>query len=207
MKTIKKIGLVALTLLALASPTLAQNNLNGFLKGQYNTETHKVEPQLNTFYTLPGGISGYTFIDFNDGNYFAKSILKKNIGYGISIRSENVSSNETFTATGNGLEAKIPFLPENVSVSANYLPIWIDNDGKQIDKQIAGFGFEVKLPAGFTFSGFGNKSLTNGQWGYGELNLSHNAGPVNMTYNPQLVNDGDGSPDLVHRIGIEIPFK
>jgi hypothetical protein len=211
MKTLTKIGLISLLIASIASTASADEGLTGYLKLPYNIEQQNVIPEPNAFYTLPGGISGYTFIDFEKEFYFGKSFLTTQPKKGISIKGEFVHINEPITEAGVGFQTDIP-TPGESYANIYFLPQWTTQG-----KMTAGYFFQTTLPLGINFSTFGSwetlkNNLKNPQWSYGEIEIGKDIktplGTITVIYNPMLLSQENGGPTpmLEHRVGINLPF-
>ncbi|MFH1590048.1 MAG: hypothetical protein ABIB43_05775 [archaeon] len=208
-------GLTALMIATTAAP-LAAEGISGFIKFSYDKDGQtKIVPQVDMFYKLPLKINGFTFIDFEDGGYFGKSnhtktlIALDNEGTGnISAKVQSVHAGKPFATTGVGVEAKIPGLYDGLTMKAGYLPAWFV-DGKHVDgKTVIDFYVKANLPKGFSIETFGSWGLSNGEatWAYGEVDLGKTFGQTKVSYNPQLLSDGDATPIVNHRAAVTFNF-
>ncbi|HUW43562.1 MAG TPA: hypothetical protein VMV95_01195 [Bacillota bacterium] len=164
----------------------------------------------NLFYQL-GKINGFTFMEFykNHKGYFGKTSLDKEVFKGISAKAIINHSGEPFGQLGLGVKAKIPHLPKGVYADVGLAPLWVDNEWKIMNKIEAQYFFDISLPLGFSVNSFGTMDFagTDGkgpQWGYGEINLGKDIGPVRIAYNPALLNKGNALPRLEHRATISL---
>lgn len=206
-----KIGLAALAAFAAVSPMLANTayaDVNGNIKYIQPENSGNSYVELNAFYGLLGDIEGYTFVDFSDGSYFAKTALEKKIRKGFNARAQIVHANELFTQAGLGVGIAIPDMPKGRDGKIRFMPLWFDKDGEVVkDKVIIGYSFETNLPKGFKLSSVGEWNVANGEWAYGELELGKKINQlVKIGYNAALIGDGDAIPDLEHRVFVEIDF-
>jgi hypothetical protein len=188
----------------------AAAQMNGSAEGIVTKDKATSYVRLNDFYSLPGKIGGYTFIELYSGKagYFGKTALTKEIGYGISAKGELLHCNEPFTEAHLGLEAKLA-MPKGTTLKVKALPLCIDKDGRIVkDKVILGYFVNVDLAKGLSLSSFGEfNALKGGQWGYGEINLKKYVWDgVSISYNPALISQGKLMPTMSQRVTVEIGF-
>lgn len=203
---------VGITLGSIFLPKVADAQVTGNLKYVHSADgIERSYPEIYTFYKLPKEINGFSFMYFyNSGQgYFGKTILNKKIAGRIGIKSESIHINEPITQEGLGLTASVPYLPENASLSVDFLPFWFDKNGRIPSRSSVGYFGSVNLPANFQFSSFGKWVFGNGKgpkWGYGEAELTAKLGPFRVGYNPALIGDGDAIPRVEHRALVGIDF-
>lgn len=151
-------------------------------EGQINREfryNHSVKnisslsyPETYEFFNLPWKIKGFNFMDFNNGNYYGKTNLTKNVVGRFGIKSETVHDNKPWTREGLGITATIP-TPKKYILRLEYLPIFFNNKGKKVDREIIGYYAEINFPKGFSLWNFGQWDFypKDNIWSYGELEL------------------------------------
>ena len=180
-----------------------------YIQSEINKNSY---PRLNMFYSLPGKINGFTFVEFYKANkgYFGRTNLNRLITKNIGPRATIVHAGQPLSQIGLGVGTTVPYMPKNVSANVGLLPVWLDNKGKIVkDKVEAQYFFDVKLPLGFSVNSFGNLNVAaqgGPQWTYGEINAGRNIGPFRVSYNPALLNKGNAIPKLEHRIAISLNF-
>lgn len=213
-RTRKKAGIIATGLAALAGlglmPSKAQAQVSGnveYIQSEVDAASY---PRFNAFYSTPGDVKGYTFMEFYKGGdgYFGKSIFSKEIGKGLELRTELNHVNEPLTKTGVGLQRAVPGLPENVFLKLGVLPLWFGNEGKAFgDNTIAQYFVSLTgLPLGLSADSFGQINLNTGEWGYGEVGVGRDVGPVTVRYNPALLNKGGAVPEVQQRVSLGVKF-
>ena len=167
--------------------------------------------KLNGFYGLPQDVRGFTFVELQEGGYFGKTYLDREISNGIGPRLMAVHGNEPLSETALGINAVVPYTPENVFATINVLPLWLGNEGEALgDKAFVGYFFNADLPWGLNLSGFGDWDVLaegGAQWDYGEFNLKRKIGPLDIGYNPVLYNNDGAIPRLEHRVNLGINFE
>jgi len=193
--------------------------LPGKAEAQVTGDAHYIQSERNEgsqiklrgFYELPQEVRGFTFTELQKGGYFGKTYLDREIGNGIGPRLMAVHGNEPLSETALGVNAVVPYTPENVFATVNFLPLWLGNEGEALgDKAFVGYFFSADLPLGLNLSGFGDWDVLaegGAQWDYGEFDLHRKIGPFNVGYNPALLNDGDAIPRLEHRASIGVKFE
>lgn len=162
---------------ALAAATIAgkaQSNIE--LMQTADKTTSRVRPNL--FYKLPGGIKGYTFIEFyEDGkNYYAKTGLTKKIAGSLDARADIIDMSFAKDQVGLGLEYKLP-TGEKTFAKVKAMPVYFGMDGKYIQsKAVLGYYFEQKvyvpLIKDAKVVAFGEIDVAakgGPKWSYGEL--------------------------------------
>lgn len=208
LKTLGSIALIAIE--SFLVPVPKAYALDGNIKYVHTKDVANSYVEASAFYKLPGKISGFTFVDFLNGKgYFAKTSLEKNVASVVNAKAQLVHANEPTTQAGVGVSAVIPHMPKNTFAKVSVMPLWFDAYGRVKDKVIVGYFGSVDLPMGFELSSFGewNIGAEGGpKWAYGEIELGKNIGPVNVSYNPALVGDGDAIPRLEHRVSAKIDF-
>ncbi|KYK26581.1 hypothetical protein AYK26_07410 [Euryarchaeota archaeon SM23-78] len=165
---------------------------------------HYLRPNL--FYTLPGDIQGFTFIElYKGGGYYGRTTLDKMIKGDIGLTGQIIHASHPGSEFGLGLTAIIPHLPKSMFGKVAVRPLWIDKQGKLVDKLMTDYFVDITLPKGFKISTFGGWDLRakgGPQWDYGEIFIGKEFGKVKIGYCGALINDGDALPDLQHRIAV-----
>ncbi|USN45536.1 MAG: hypothetical protein H6502_00155 [Candidatus Woesearchaeota archaeon] len=162
---------------------------------------------------LPFSMNGYTFMDFFRGNagYYGETTLEKPLGEsGLSLKTQTVHANEFFTRQSFGLGYVVP-LPEaaRTFLKVGVMPLTLNNDGSKTTQPLVDWYISHELGAGLTLSTFGDIE-DNGQWGYGEAELRGQwGGPVSVSINAALLNDGPRRPDIDVRVQLsyDIDFE
>jgi len=205
----KNLGLATAIGIASLIPMKAEAGLAGNINYIYSENNKSSQVKTRAFYGLLFGARGFTYTNFyNDGGYFGESFLGKAIKYGIGPKVRIVHVNEPLTQLGTGMEASIPGLPGGISANVNLYPLWFDKNGKLVNKTIVGYSGNASLPHGVKLSSFGGWDVAGGnpKWIYGEIELGKKFGPVDVSYNPALIGDGDAIPTLEHRVAVGVDF-
>lgn len=167
-------------LLVCASSLIGQ--VSGDVKYLQPIEGKGAYSEVNAFYGLPFGARGYTFMDFNEGNYYGKTFVTKALGEkGLALKTETMHANETMTQTGAGVQFNLPAIPNVNYANLNYLPAFVGKDGKVVrdDKGIMksalGYAASVNLPGEVELSSFGQVVIGDkAKWSYGEVEARKN---------------------------------
>jgi len=203
-------------------PIKANAQLSGSIDAVMSSKHKKSYMRPCLSYNLPGGIKGFTFLEFyknaNEGEakpYFGRTKLTKEVIKGLGLRVGATHGSGGPNTYGLGLNATIP----NKTVFANFhfVPFWVNGKLKGVeDKALAGYFVKsTKLPFGLEASSFGEWNL-NGKdgvgWTYGELNIEKfldKNKKISIAYNPALKNRGPGKPvpKLEHRATARYYFK
>ena len=196
---------------AAASPEKVEAQVSGNVEYIQSERSDGSQIKLRGFYGLPQDVRGFTFIELQEGGYFGKTYLDREVSNGIGPRLMAVHGNEPLSETALGINAVVPYTPKNVFATVNVLPLWLGNEGKAVgDKAFVGYFFNVEnLPLGLELSGFGDWDVLaegGAQWDYGEINLKRGIGPFFVGYNPVLFNKGNAVPKLEHRVNIGVNF-
>jgi len=140
----------------------------------------------NIFYKI-GGLDAYTFFEFyGNEEYFGKTMVSRT-WKGVGPTGELVVGSDTRNRIGAGIKYS-PELPEYVSLSAKFLPVWLDTDGRE-NRMMLGYSGSLKLPWNFDVSTFGEMNLGgDAEWGYGEISAGRNFGNLRIAYNTLLKN-------------------
>jgi len=200
---LKMASIIALSLAPIKEAKASVSGNVRYIHSEINQNSYV---QSNQFYKLPQKIRGFAFLDFSKSNgYYGKTSLEKEIYKGINLKNQTIHCNEPLTQTGLGISAK-PI--SKIPLKLSYLPIWIDKQGKKVDKNILGYYFALDIPLGLSLSGFGEWDVSNNpKWTYGEIELKREIKKrVSLSYNPALKSDGDASPKLENRISLAINF-
>ncbi|MFH1506654.1 MAG: hypothetical protein ABIE94_06760 [archaeon] len=198
--------LAAVTILAAtASSALADTNI-GFIQ---SLEGGKDYAKVSAPYPLPGGINGFSFLELyeNHGGFFGKTVLDRPVAGGVGPRVRGIHANEPLSSLGIGVSTQVPLLPDNISATVAYLPVWFNEDGVLEDVSLAEYLITAELPWGINLKSFGDWKLgveDAPQWGYGEIIVSIDFEPFTLSYAPALRNDGDAIPTIEHRVGISM---
>lgn len=183
----------------------AEAQLNGNLEYIHANGNEGSYPRTNMFYNLPKDIGAFTFLEFyNDGGYFGKTMLGKNINESMALKTEIKHIDEPYSKHGVGVEVKIP-LPKNAFIKLKALPFWFKGK-ERIEDETVGYFLNVNLPKGFNFNSFADIDSKNKEWGYGEVSFNKNVGKLNIGYNPALLPRGKLKPQIQHRITGRINF-
>jgi hypothetical protein len=166
--------------------------------------------RLNGSYSLPGKVSGYTFLELYGGDkgYFGKTSLTKNIAGPLSATSEITHVNAPISQIGVGAKVAVP-MPQKAYCTVKLLPCWVDNTGKHVDnKVIAGYAIGTSLGKGWSIGSFGEMNIGakgGPQWGYGEVSVTKSVTKdLSVSYNPALKFSGTAAPKLEHRISMTL---
>jgi len=192
-------------------PGEAEAQVSGNVQYIQSERNEGSQIKLNAFYEILKGIKGYTFTELQKGGYFGKTYLDKDISHGIGPRLMAIHGNEPLSETALGINAVVPYTPENVFATVNFLPLWLGNEGEALgDKAFVGYFFSADLPLGLNLSGFGDWDIFaegGAQWDYGEFSLTKQLGKnAFIGYNSALLNDGDAIPRLEHRVNLGVKF-
>ncbi|MBN2051906.1 hypothetical protein JW756_00205 [Candidatus Woesearchaeota archaeon] len=196
---------------ALSLPIKAKAQVSGSLEGIAGQTKQSTYLRGNFFYGLPGKIGSYTFIElYQDGGYFGKTMLGREIVKGVSAKGEIVHCNEPLSQIRLGLEAKLP-TPKGTTLQVKALPLSIDKRGSIIqDRFMAGYFADVQLGKGLSISSFGDLNLAakgGPIWEYGEVSLKKYVWDgVSIAYNPALISQGKLAPRVQHRVTIGVDF-
>ena len=175
-------------------------------------DTKSSYTEANTFYKLPGKVSGYTFLDLANqgGGVFGKTTITRGLAdSGIDAKVQAIHANDACSEVGAGLEAKIP-TPKGVFAKVKCTPVWVNSEGKENNKVKAGYFVAMDLPWSMALSSFGEANLANDKgvtWDYGEVELAKKLGNLSVGYNAALVNAGDGKATPEVRNGIALRYK
>lgn len=201
-----KIGLALALLLGLAAPEAEA--LGGNIKYFQSRQNEDCYAEANTFYQLPGRISGFTFVDFhkNNNGYYGRTALEKEISHGLALKSQTIHNNDLAVQSGIGISAKMP-MPKGTFATVSFIPLWLDNKGIVKDKATVSYFASMNLPYGLNVNNFGEWNVTDRlEWIYGELQLGKKIGNVTLSYNPALNGKGNAVPKLEHRASISLSF-
>jgi len=164
--------------------------------------------EVTAGYTLPESIEGFTFIDsFDDGSYFGKTSLTKDIGLGDKIKSTIIHADDIYSSIGLGMSRD--YSSSLADLTVGFLPLWFDKEGDSLDQATLDYFVSVKdLPFGLDLTSFGEWIISEGsaKFDYGEIMLSKKVGDITIGYNPALIGDGDSTPDVEQRISIGYDF-
>jgi len=181
-----------------------------YIRSQENQNSYA---RLNAFYSLPKEISGFSLGEFykNGDGYFGVSFLEKPVWNNISSRLRLEHDNEPLSEASMGASFSIPNLPKDIFAKISWDALWMNPKGKFVDKSVAGYFVETKLPHGFNLSTFAEFHLVKPEgitWKYGEINLGKKFGPFTLGYNPSLnsIRDGKLSPKFEHRVYGRVGF-
>ena len=172
-----------------------------------------IEP--NTFYKLPGGIQGFTWMDFYQGNgYYGESNFERKIVPGFNAKAQLNHPNDLMGRLGMGASVKVPFLPKDAFGKITAFPVFFDKNGNITDRSEIGYFVQANLPYGIEASSFGEVAQENGEkpkWIYGELKVERRLGKngIKIGYNHALRNAGKGKliPRVQHRIHMSANFN
>jgi len=147
---------------------------------------------LNVFYTLPGEINGYSFIEFENGEVFNRNILGKSLGYSVSARTDIKIFSDKKSRIGIGLGYNTTGKQVNIggtvfeelSAGVRILPLWYDANGKVPFQSTAVVSAGAKL------------KLSD------ELNLKI-GGFLDMNFDTK----GNGAKAVYGEIGAEVIYK
>ena len=212
LKNILTAGLASLAVLTAPKKAEAQGNVHGNVEYIQSQVSENSYPKLNMFYNLPGRVNGYTFAEFYkaDKGYFGRTNLNRPITHGVGPRTTIVHDGAPFSQVGLGIGAVVPNMPRNVSASVGLLPVWLDNQGRIVrNKTEIQYFVNANLPLGFNINSFGNLNVADQegpQWSYGEISAGRNIGPIRLSYNPALRNNGNAMPRLEHRAKVTLNF-
>lgn len=183
--------------------------LSGSIEAILSEEAAKSYARLHATYQLPGGLSGYTFIEgYQDGSYFAKSTLTKKAGDYLSLKGQVLQRGELFSMAGIGAGAKLP-MPQGSYAGVYAVPLWIGKDGLVHDRSIFGYSAGVKLGHGYSIGSVGEIQLAakgGPQWAYGEIKAAKAIGQLEFSYEPALRSKGSLLPRLEHRVSVSYKF-
>jgi len=207
LRTLAKVGMVGLAALL---PGKAEAQVTGDAQYIQSERSDGSQIKLRGFYGLPQDVRGFTFIELQEGGYFGKTYLDREVSNGIGPRLMAVHGNEPLSETALGVNAVVPYTPENVFATVNVLPLWLGNEGEALgDKAFVGYFFNADLPWGLNLSGFGDWDVLaegGAQWDYGEFNLKKRFGSLFVGYNPVLYNNNGAVPRLEHRLNFGAEF-
>jgi hypothetical protein len=181
----------------------------GSNKTPYNTYVRS-----NTFYNLPGKISGYNWIEFyKDGTICGRNTLSKTIASigksdkpKVSIGLENQMLYITGIPLSTGLGIDMTFTPtDKILIKPYFTPLFMDSNADMIaNTSITGIYFDAALSKHIDISGFGemNFSAKKPEWSYGELCVKYMRGSAAFEYIPSLTNKGIGiaKPKMNQRV-------
>lgn len=210
-------GMVGLASLLPMKAVQAQGNVHGSLEAVQSVQSNGTSyPRLNVSSTLPGQISSYTFLEFygKDNGYFGRSTFNRPITQtgGVGPRATIIHGGEPVSQVGLGVGAVVPHMPRGTFASVGVLPVWMDKEGRAVrDRTEVQYFASANLPLRFNVNGFGIWNIaspTGPEWTYGEVKLGRNFGPINISYNPALLNNGDGNarPRVENRFTVELKF-
>lgn len=205
-------GLLIAGAITLASilPTKQANAFDGNLDYIYS-ENDVNSFKAHVFYELPKEIKGSSFIKLNgnNGDYFGKTNLEKEVTGGFNVALQAKYSDTPFYSVGLGISRQVP-TPRGIFLKLRLLPLWFDKEGKQNNEFRFTYRAKAELPLGAEISSFGEWNLVDEegiQWVYGEIFLNTEiTDGVRFGYNPGFLNDGDATPDVEHRITIRASF-
>lgn len=214
LRSILGAGAFAVASLLPMKQTEAQGNVSGSVEYiQSMQKDGNSYARLNGFYTLPKGISGFTFTElYKDGKgFYGETALDKEIKNGLGIKLRAFHANEPLTKAGIGVTQSIPHLPKNAFAQVGFIPVWVGNKGKTVgDNAVTQYFASVDLPHGFRVSSFAEWELLGKdgvQFGYGEINVDKKINSnLTIGYNPVLINKGNAVPRLEHRVVGRIGF-
>ncbi len=192
--------------------SLKAKEVFGSIEHIVSENKEKSSEELNLFYSLPGNIKGYTYIDFfKNGTYYGKTSLTRKINNKLGMKSQIVNSNNLFSRAGLGGYINIPFQSKNLSGNLSILPLWVNEKGNLMEDYLtAGYFISMKLPKEFKINFYGEWNvLAKGgpSWNYGEIEVEKNIGPICISYRPALIGKGDATPKLEQRVSIGFKFE
>lgn len=169
-------------------------------------------PEVNAFYTIPGNINGYTYIDrFRSGFILGETSLDKKIEGNLNAAVQIRHTDELISNVTAGI--KYSFDVKNGYGSINFMPLEISKDGRNTNQGTLDFAAGKFFSNGIAIETFGGwrYDWKSGeiQWDYGEVNATV---PIKKNSNwkvgfmPALVNKGNKLPKIVPRVGIQFDF-
>ncbi|RJQ15705.1 hypothetical protein C4573_06135 [Candidatus Woesearchaeota archaeon] len=207
MKTITKIATIA-AIIAASFASAKAAPINGNAEYIKSEGEGKSMVETNLFYEV-AGVKGFTFVDFNEqGNtYFGKTTFTPKSGNG--VRAQIIHGTAMPNQYGIGITMKLPKVA-GVSGSVYNVPLWVDREGEQLEKNIVGVSLGAKLPYDiglFAFNEWNLRGANGIASTYGEIGVTKNVGQFTLMYNPSLNGNGDATPELEQRVSIGFNFK
>jgi hypothetical protein len=206
-------GLLGAAAMFSATTLCSAQQVSGNLK--YFQATKPAEcsyTEANTFYSLPGGINGYTFMDvYGDRTSSGKTTLSKKTGEdNISLIGRIVHSDEPLTEAGIGFQNQVNL--KNGYFSVNLIPFFFDKEGNHESGRMAiEYCFGRELGRGFNLEAFGDWMINHGKtsWDYGEIELTKKFGKhLKIGYSGALCSHGNSvMPKLQHRAVVRWDFS
>ncbi|MBU1201874.1 MAG: hypothetical protein KJ583_07600 [Nanoarchaeota archaeon] len=160
-----------------------------FYTGDVKDGQEAGKTRLNAFYTLPGDINGYSFIEFENGDHFNRNILSKHIYSGVKARMDIKNGSHFKTNAGIGLRYDLSADYDNLNISGGVklLPVWFNNEGhiENLGTVTVSAGTKLKLSdeVAAKLSAFGeiNYNAKGGpEWCYGEWKASVESGKFDV---------------------------
>ncbi|MFP4119390.1 MAG: hypothetical protein ACLFTH_05020 [Candidatus Woesearchaeota archaeon] len=180
-KWLKTATMATLIGLGTVSGVKGQNNLEA-LVAPSDMATNRA--RTNLFYEAPAEVSGYTFIEFYDNGYLAKSNLTRELGEGdFSARAEVINSNYFTDHAGVGVQYNFSDESGSLVGSVKALPLWVDKKGIKENTSTVGYfvqkRFDLPKDYNVTVCSFGEANILGTspegdyqpQWGYGETSV------------------------------------
>lgn len=201
------------------TPAVQVDNFSGnieFIAGS-NKSSYNTYVRPNTFYNLPGNISGYNWVEFyTDGTFCGRNTLSKTIIGKLGLENQLLYISKVPVSTGIGID--YTFTPtENILIKPYFTPFLVNSKGKIVkNTSITGIYFSAKITPKITVSGFGEMNFSakiddklNPEWSYGEFCANYAVtSHSSIEYVPSLTNKGSGvaAPKVNHRIGYVYTF-
>ncbi|VVB79565.1 Uncharacterised protein [uncultured archaeon] len=199
--------LLGLTLNGSASP------ISGDIGVISDRNTKNAYAELNAFYSLPGKVQGYTFVDqYQDhGAYVSKTALTRNLTDNLSARLQIVEADQPFTEAGLGLKYNLHGLPNGTFACLHAMPAWFNENGREHNVFKLGYFVSQDLPGNFYLSNYGEANLAakaGPTWCYGEIELGKRIGNLKVAANVAMNGTADGkiTPELEARLAVRGTF-
>lgn len=202
----KKLGLTALTALVGFYPIQASAG-----NAKYYSPVNDSMPsfaKLTSPYSLPGDVKGGTWLELHQGRYYAESNFKRRIVQGLNLKAQTNHPDDLVGRIGLGTSTEIPVSKGSAEITV--FPVFLNGNGKRINRSEINYFASVDLPYNVTASSFGEWTLQKGlEWIYGELELERSVTDnLSMGWNIPLRNPKGGKlpSGFGHRVTVKAKF-
>lgn len=207
-KSISKLAKFGLMTLASFLPMKSNGQVSANVEAIVPEKTENFHVRSNMFYNLPSDIGGYTWFEFYDEGYFGRTTLTKRVSENVGVGTHAVIGSGLKNRISPRIQLTIP-TPEGLSANVSSNPYFVDSDGKVDNVLEVGYFVKKDLPWDMNISSFGLVNLTakeGSQWTYGEINLQKQFSDFSISYNPSMINRGEGkiTPEFEHRLNLKL---